>query len=41
MALPHSLKTADQGFKSSLLFSIFKEENKIVSILCYNGLGKI
>ena len=40
MALPHSLKTADQViFTFSAVFYFSGEEN-IAAIICYNGLMK-
>ena len=40
MALPHSLKTADQvAFNFSAVF-YFSGEGNIATIICYNGLMK-
>ena len=40
MALPHSLKTADQvAFTFSAVF-YFSGEGNIATIICYNGLMK-
>ena len=40
MALPHSLKTADQvAFTFSAVF-YFSGEGNIAAIICYNGLMK-
>ena len=40
MALPHSLKTADQVIFTFSAVSMFRGLDNITAIICYNGLMK-